>query len=1258
MIPRFFIDRPIFAAVMSMFITLAGSVSVTSLPVAQYPDIAPPTIQIDCNYPGASALVVSQAIAAPIEQQVNGVEDMLYMNSQCTSDGSYTCTITFQSGSDLNMAQVRTQNRVNLAMPQLPEVVRATGVTTRKRSPELLLTVGLYSPAEPGFPTGRFDQLYLSNYATLRLREELQRLPGLSDVTIFGQRDYAMRMWIDPDHLAGLNLTAADVVNAITQQNLPLATGQVGQPPNGIGQPYQFILSGVGRLIDPEEFGKIVVKVGPQKQLVRVRDVARLELGAKVQDVSNRFDDKATVGMAIFVLPDCNALETRDAIVKAMERLAKEFPPGIAYEIGYDTTPFIRESIAEVFKSLRDAIILVSIVVLLFLQSWRAAVIPLAAVPVAIIGTFAAMAAVGFSINLLTLFGLILAVGIVVDDAIVVVEAVQHQLELGYMPREATIRAMDQVTGPIIAVGVVLSCVFLPCLFISGIVGMFFKQFALTIAASTMISTFNSLTLSPALCALLLKPRTAAEAKRPLPRLAFAALGGTLGALFLAEYMPGLLGRLPAAWQNQIGPLEPWVLPVASGVVGSVIGFALGGVLNRMLWVVFSAFEWVFNLSGRGYVKIVGLGLRVPLIVLLGYAGIVGAGVAAFQTMPTGFIPQQDKGYLVASIQLPDAASAERTDQVVSRLSRLALDFTIDVDAKEGDPDAVLVKDDKGNDKWVRKVHPVKHVNGIAGNSFVLSAYGSNFGSMFIILDGFDVRRDTKLTADAVATELRKKFAAATPEAMVNIFGAPAVPRLGRAGGFRIMIEDRGDIGPKVLQGQTENLIDKANQQQQLVGLFTAFKTNSPEIFLDVDRSACVARGLDLNDVYATLQASMGAQYVNDFNRFGRTWQVNVQSDTNYRFRLEDVKKLKIRNHHGAMVPLGAVLTVKEQLGPLVITRYNMYPAAAVNGNIAPGTSTGDGIAVLEKLCDQELPGRMAYEWTELTFLEKTARNTGAMVFGMSVAFVFLVLAALYESWAFPFAVILVVPVCVACSLAAVWLTDPLSAVQTLTNFNMIPGLASGAIPPQDWLPSNAPGQEHGLAGPWQFRWGYWLDNVPIKTAGGWMTGAGIGKQDVNIFTQVGFVVLIGLACKNAILIVEFAKIARDKGADLRTAIIEACNLRYRPIMMTSVAFMLGVLPLAVAKGAGAEMRQAIGVAVLGGMLGVTLFGVVLTPVFFAVVDRITRSRLVRNRVVEAVNKWTLYIITLSFTEAVVTATATTATRVVQRLRTKRVNPK
>jgi multidrug efflux pump len=1135
MLPRFFIDRPIFAAVLAIATVLAGALAVGALPISQYPKVTPPTIQIDCNYPGASAQVVSETIAAPIEQQVNGVEDMLYMSSQSTSDGSYTLTVTFKPGTDLNMAQIRVLNRVNLAMPQLPEVVRATGLTTRKRSPELLLTIGITSD-------GRYDQVHLSNYALLHLKEELQRLPGVSDVTVFGQRDYSMRVWLDTELLSVRDLTPDDVLAAIRQQNLPFAAGQVGQPPGTTGEPYQFTLDATGRLVEVEEFEQIVVKRGKQGQLVKLKDVARVALDAKSYDIVNRFDDQATVGLAIFILPEANALSVADAVKEHMEKMSHDFPPGIKHEIGYDTSPFIRESIFEVFYSLRDSIILVALVVLLFLQTWRAALIPLAAVPVAIIGTFAAMGLAGFTINNLTLFGLVLAVGIVVDDAIVVVEAVQHQLEKGLTPREATVRAMEQVSGPIIAVGVVLSAVFVPCAFLSGIVGAFFRQFALTIAVSTAISTFNSLTLSPALCALLLKSPFAVRE----PSL--------IGKVFAILFLPlTLFGRL---------------------------------------------FNRIFEGANHGYVKLVSFSLRVPLLVLAGYAAIVGAGVAGFQTQPTGFIPQQDKGYMICSVQLPDSASAERTQEVVSKVSRIALATEIPVPTREGKEGAVWLeekelKDLGEKDKpagWYRKSRPVAHVNAVAGNSFVLSAYGSNFGSMFVILNGFENRREKELSADAIAAKLRSRFNSQCPEAQVQVFGAPAVSGLGRAGGFRIMIEDRGDVGSAMLQGQTEAFIDKANQQKQVVGLFTVFKTNSPRLVLQVNTDACLERQVQLGDVYTTLQGSMGNRYVNDFNRFGRTWQVNIQADDSFRDQTEDVKRLKVRNRTGQMVPLGALLEVKKDSGPLVITRYNMYPAAAVNGNVAPGTSTGDAIGMLEQLAKEQLPDRMSYEWTELTFLEKQARNTGAQVFALSVLAVFLILAALYESWAFPLAVILVVPVCVSCSLGAVWLTDPSSIHQSLVQWNANPDLPNFLKP-----------------GEWAFNAARWLDTNPIGETNKRVIGSGIGKQDVNIFTQVGFVVLVGLACKNAILIVEFARTGRESGLTPREAVLAACKLRFRPIMMTSVAFMLGVLPLALAKGAGAEMRQALGVAVLGGMLGVTVFGVIFTPVFFTLVDRITQ---------------------------------------------------
>jgi multidrug efflux pump len=1040
-VAAFFIDRPILATVLSLVVLLAGGLAVGTLPLAQYPQVTPPTIQVDCNYPGASARVVAETLAAPIEQRVNGVEGMLYMTSQATSDGSYTLTVTFDIGTDLDIAQVLVQNRVNLALPELPEVVRATGVTTRKRSPELTLTVSLNSPS------GRYDQLYLSNYAVTRLKDPLQRIEGVADVTIFGQRDYAMRLWLDPDKLEARGLTALDVVKAVQGQNQQVSLGRVGSA----GGATQVPLTVVGRLVDESQFGDIAVKADAAGRLVRVRDVARVELGAKAQDVASKFDLKPTIGLAVFLLPDANALAVGDEVKRQIAEMSADFPEGVAYEVGYDTTPFIGESIREVVKALRDAVLLVAVVVLVFLQSWRAALIPLAAVPVAIVGTFAAMWAVGYGLNNLTLFGLVLAVGIVVDDAIVVVEAVQQQLDAGKPGREAAVEAMREVSGPILAVGLVLVAVFAPCAFFPGIVGQFFKQFALTLAVSSVISTFNSLSLSPALAAILLRPRQAKG--DPLTRL-----------------------------------------------------------LNLLLGWFFRLFDKGFDLAGRGYVAGVRRLIRVPLLVLAGYTAVLAGTYQGYLRLPTGFIPAQDKGYLIASVQLPDSAAAERTRAVLDRIAAVALETP-----------------------------GVAHVNAVAGNSFVLSAYGSNFGSMFIILKPFDERKSPDLAATAVLGKLNARLAKEIPEGQVNIFPAPAVSGLGRAGGVRLMVEDRGDLGPRVLQGQTDNLIEKASQQPTLTGLFTVFRTNSPQVFVDVDYAACAAQAVNPLDLYATLASTLGSRYVNDFNRFGRTWQVNVQAEGKFRNGVPEVARLKVPNARGQLVPVGAVATVREVTGPLVLTRYNMYPAAAVNANIAPGVSSGVGLAVFEALAERELPpGTMAAEWTELAFIEKRSRDTGLAVFGFAVLSVFLILAFLYESWGLPLAVILVVPLCVSASLVGVF----------------------------------------------------------------------VAGQDVNIFTQVGFVVLIGLACKNAILIVEYAKVKRDAGATREEAILAACKLRLRPIVMTSVAFILGVLPLVLASGAGAEMRRALGTAVFSGMIGVTAFGIFLTPVFYVVLDRLIGPRL------------------------------------------------
>ncbi len=1128
MLARFFIDRPIFAAVISILIALAGGIAAFRLPVSQFPPVTPPTIQVDCNYSGASAEVVSKTIASPLEQRVNGVERMLYMSSQCTNDGSYTLTITFEPGTNLNLAQVLVQNRVNLAIPELPEVVRSTGVTVRKRSPELLLTFALMSKS------GKYDQVYLSNYAVLHLRETLSRIPGISDVTIFGQRDYSLRIWIKPGQLEAKQLTVLDVVGAIKAQNAEVALGNVNP------EPREFTITSLGRLDTVEQFEDIIVKTGPDGQLVHLREVARVELAAKSSDITNRFDGWQTVGLAIFLTPDANAITTSAELKKTMAELSGDFPPEMEYELGYDTTPYIESSIYKVFEALRDSIILVAIVVLVFLQSWRSALIPLATVPVAIIGTCGAMAVVGFGLNNLTLFGLVLAVGIVVDDAIVVVEAVQHHIEAGLAPREATAKAMEEVAGPVVAVGVVLCAVFVPCMFFPGIVGQFFRQFALTIAISTMISTFNSLTLSPALACLLLQKKDA---------------------------KPDWITR----------------------------GMRL--LFGWLFWL----FNRLFDRLGRGYVGLVGKLIRIPALVLLVYAALVGLGYRGYAKLPTGFIPSQDKGYLIASVQLPDAASAERTRETMDTAAKIALECTIEVPAKEGEEGAVD-KEKDGVKRWVRPVKPVAHVNAVAGNSFVLSAYGSNFGSMFIILKPFAERTDPALYSEAVAQEIRKKMTGGVPEASINIFGAPAVPGLGRAGGIKFMVQDRGEMGPRSLQAQTENLIEKGNKQPSLIGLFTVYKTSSPQLSVTVNEAKCSDAGVEPLDVYATMQATLGQRYVNDFNLLGRTWQVNVQSEPGSRNAIEDVKYLRVRSKAGALVPLSTLAEVKSISGPLVITRYNMYPAAAINASVAPGASSGEATAVLEQLARSELPTNMGSEWTELTFIEQRSRDTGMAVFGLAVLVVFLVLAALYESWTLPLAVILVVPTCVACSLAGVWVTNWDSV--TAADFD---------IPWSGWNPVASigilkPGVTYGV-------------NVT--------EAVGLKKQDVNLFTQVGFVVLIGLACKNAILIVEYAKKRRDAGADRRTAILDACALRLRPILMTSFAFILGVMPLAFASGAGAEMRQALGIAVFSGMIGVTLFGVLLTPVFYVVVDRIAEGRIFRAQYFRAVGTHAMNVLAL-----------------------------
>jgi multidrug efflux pump subunit AcrB len=1096
---RFFIDRPIFAAVLSIVVTLAGFIALVTLPVAQYPEITPPTVEVSATYPGANAKVVADTVAAPVEQQVNGVEDMMYMSSQSTNDGNYTLTVTFRPGTNLNLAQVLVQNRVSLAQPILPDLVKRRGVTVKKKSPSILMIINLFSPDNSR------DNLYLSNYATIQLRDELSRLPGVGDITYMGQRDYSMRLWLDPQKMAVRNLSAGDVIRAVEQQNAQVAAGQIGQPPVPTGQIFQYTMSTLGRLADPEQFGEMILKNDPGGRIIRLRDVARIELGAQGYDQTCTFDGKPSVALSIYQLPGSNALDTAQLVRLKMEELKARFPAGVNYDIVYDTTPFINESIKEVFKTLRDAVILVAIVVLVFLQNWRSAIIPLVAVPVAVIGTFAAMAAAGFSLNNLTLFGLVLAIGIVVDDAIVVVEAVEHHIEHGLTPRAATLLAMEQVSGPVIAVGLVLSAVFIPCVFIRGIVGQFFRQFAVTIAVSTVISAFNSLTLSPALAALLLKPRGEAN-KEPLPKVAYSVIGGYLGYMLLFPLVlplaEQLAGQMPQA--ARVAPYVPWVVGVAVSTVCGLALMALSFILNPALAWFFRVFNHGFKAFTNGYAWGVGRLLRGSAVVLVVYAGLLALTYLGFTNTPTGFIPQQDKGYLLVNVQLPDSSSLTRTSAVMARIEGIA-----------------------------KRTKGVKHTVALAGQSLLLGANAPNFGSMYVMLDDFPDRTAADLSGDAIAASLQEAFQREERDGLINVFSAPPVEGLGTAGGFKLVVEDRGDAGLKELQIATQKVAEVGNEAPGLTGLFSSFRADTPWLYLDIDRQAAKTMSVSMAEVFNVLQVYFGSLYINDFNRFGRTWQVNVQADEHFRKRVEDLKRLKVRNDRGDMVPLNAFTTVRDVSGPVMVVRYNMYPAAPINGNPAEGVSSGEAIQHMAGVARDHLDPSMRFEWTELTLLQLEAGDTAMLAFLLAVVLVFLVLAAQYESWSLPLAVILVVPMCLLCA----------------------------------------------------------------------VTGVMMARMDINIFTQIGFIVLVGLACKNAILIVEFAKARRDAGASAYDATIEACRLRLRPIMMTSFAFIIGVVPLAIAEGAGAEMRRTLGTAVFAGMLGVTLFGIFLTPVFFYVIQ-------------------------------------------------------
>ena len=1049
---RFFIDRPIFAAVVSIVIFIGGLISMFGLPVSEYPDVVPPSIVVRAVYPGANPRVISEAVATPLEEQINGVENMLYMSSQSTSDGVLTLTVTFRVGTDPDLAQVQVQNRVSQALPRLPEEVRQLGVTTVKSSPNFIMVVHLLSPDD------RYDVTYLRNYGLLQVKDVLARIPGIGQVEVFGGGDYSMRVWLDPGKIAARGLAASDVVSAIREQNVQVAAGVVGAPPMPVPVDYQLSINARGRLASEEEFGNIILKSGADGEITRLRDVARIELAAGDYALRSLLDGKEAVGIGIFQAPGSNALQLSNTVRATMDELAKNFPQGVQYQIVYDPTVNVRDGIREVVITLFEAILLVVLVVVLFLQTWRASIIPLVAVPVSIVGTFAILLMFGFSINTLSLFGLVLAIGIVVDDAIVVVENVERNIEAGLSPRDAAHKAMDEVSRPIIAIGLVLCAVFVPVAFLSGLTGEFYRQFALTIAFSTVISAINSLTLSPALSAILLKPHGA-----PPDRL--------------------------TRW------------------------------LDRGLGWLFRPFNRAFTRGSSRYGSAVQSVVRRKGAVLAVYAVLLALTYIGFSKVPKGFVPTQDKQYLVAFAQLPDAATLDRTEKVIRQMAEIG-------SQQPGVENAVQFP-------------------GLSINGFVNAP---NAGIIFFTLKPFDERHGEEQYGLNIAGALNAKFAG-IQDAFVAVFPPPPVNGLGQVGGFKLELEDRAGLGEVALNDATQALLGRAWQTPALAGVFSGYRVNVPQLDVEVDRDKVKREGIVLTDLFQTMQAYLGSVYVNDFNKFGRTYQVKVQADAQFRATAENIAQLKVRNAEGAMVPLGSVVQVKESRGPDQATRYNGYPAADINGGPAPGFSSGQAEAAIEGLMQEVLPNGIGYEWTDLSYQQRLAGNTAVFIFPLCVLLVLLVLAAQYESWTLPLAVILIVPMSLLCAIGGVWLT----------------------------------------------------------------------RGDNNIFTQIGFLVLIGLACKNAILIVEFARELHLQGRSVIDSALEASRIRLRPILMTSFAFIMGVLPLVFSSGAGAEMRHAMGVAVFSGMLGVTFFGLVLTPVFYVVLQGLLerRTRLARQFAVQ-----------------------------------------
>lgn len=1103
---RFFVDRPIFAWVLSVVMLIVGLLCLSLLPIAQYPPIVPPNIQVSATYPGASAKTVSDTIAQPIEEQVNGVPGMIYMSSTCTNNGLYTLNVTFAVGTDINIALMLVQTRVLLAMPQLPETVQKEGVQYRTQSPNILLVVNMISPG------GHYDPTYLSNYAQINVYDRLERIKGVSAVNFLGQRQYSMRAWLDPQKLASLDLTAGEVIDAIREQNVEVAAGNIGQEPVPPGQQFQLVLNAQGRLENEEEFGAIVVKVGQTGQLVHLRDVARMQLGAQNSDLICSLNEmgpdgkvarQPSVGLAVYQLPDANALDVAGKVRGLMDTLREKFPAGVDYKIAYDTTPFIRHSVEDVVNTLVIAAILVVIVVMVFLQDWRAMLLPIIDIIVSLIGTFAVMAAMGFSLNNLSMFGLVLAIGILVDDSIVVVENIERWMGKGLPAREATIKAMEEITGPIVGITLVLSAVFIPTAFIPGLSGQFFQQFALTIATSTILSATNAMTMAPARAASWIKPHGAGQeaTREALPRAGIVVLFAYLAYRWLGPEVEHLAGATDETVR--------WLILGGTAVAGGIVGWFLAWPINRLLAAFFRLFNRGFDRAASFYTRLVGMSLRVSAVVLLLYVGLVGLTAYGFISSPTGLIPEQDQGYLISQVELPESASVQRTEAVLRRLTEIAL-----------------------------KAPGVRYTVAVAGFSAFYQCDSSNWGTVFVVLDDFEKRRSRQTQAAYIIPELNKEIYLAVPQARCAVFGAPPVPGLGQGSGFQLQIEDDTGLGLQALQEATEAVVEKANHQPMLRQVFTSFKNDAPQIYLDIDREKAKEMGVSLGDVFNTLTVNMGSLYVNQFNRFGRIWQVNAQAEGEFRRQADQIKLLKVRNNQGAAVPLGSIVQARDTTGPVFIQRYNDLNSTAVIGNAAPGYSSGEAIAVMEKICQATLPAGMGYEWTNIAYQEVTAGNTGILVFGLAVLLVFLVLSALYESWSLPAAIILVVPMCLLSSIIGlVWLVH----------------------------------------------------------------------MDINIFSQIGFVVLVAMAAKNAILLVEFAKQRQEEGGlSARDAILEACRVRLRPILMTSLAFIMGVYPLVVATGAGWEMRRSLGIAVFSGMIGVTLFGIFLTPVFFDVIVTLT----------------------------------------------------